>query len=211
MTRSSTSTSTWIWAWTSLPSQTTALGQLASLHPIPPRRRDRQQYPCPHDNPIRTPSTQLYHSSSHKHRKAAATHVTLMLSLRGRRTKGRSGRGGKRHAESSRASGSGGIGKRSRAGGDGVEANVLNDYTAMLTTAFFALSPSGDAKCNGVDPFWCVIGTVDGRSNTIPYLILSTTETRMYRLLYLLYMYERRATRSCQHQSQVSRVDNASN
>ena len=38
--------------------------------------------------------------------------------------------------ESSRASGSGGIGRRSRVGGDGVEVevNVLNDHTVILTT-----------------------------------------------------------------------------
>ena len=38
--------------------------------------------------------------------------------------------------ESSRASGSGGIERRSRAGGDGVEVevNVLNNHTVMFTT-----------------------------------------------------------------------------
>jgi hypothetical protein len=122
------------------PSQITALGPLVSPHPILPPRRDRQQHPRQHDNPKPTPSTRLYHSSSHKHRKAAATRVTLRSSSRGRRTKRRSGRGGRLRAESSRASGSGGIGRRSRAGGDGVEveANVLIDHTVMLTTPFFS-------------------------------------------------------------------------
>jgi hypothetical protein len=139
LTRSSSWT--WTWAWTSPPLQITALGPLVSPHPIPSLRRDRQQYPCPHNKSKPTPSTRLYHSSSHKHRKPAATRVTLRLSSRGRRTKRRSGRGGRLRAESLRASGSGGIGRRSRAGGDGVEveveANVLNDHTVMLTTPFF--------------------------------------------------------------------------
>lgn len=68
--------------------------------------------------------------------------------------KRRSGRGGRLRVESSRASGSGDIGRRSRVGGDEVEveANVLNDHTVMLTTPFFSpdllCAPSRDARCN---------------------------------------------------------------
>ena len=48
----------------------------SGTHPIPSPRRDWPQHPRLHDNPKPTLSTRLYHSSSHKRRRATATCIT---------------------------------------------------------------------------------------------------------------------------------------
>jgi hypothetical protein len=138
------------WTWMSPPLQTTAPRPLIYPHPtplLPPPRA--------HNNPKPNPSIQPYHSSSHRHqqrtRRAAAARAMSRSNLRARRTRRRFGRDGRLRAESSRASGSGGIGRRSRADGGGVEeeAKESKEYNAH----FFL-----DARCNGVYPSFLLAG-----------------------------------------------------
>lgn len=140
----------------SLPLQTMAPRPLISPHPTPsPPPRDQRQHQRTHNNPKPNPSTQPYHSSSHRSqqrtRRAAAARATSRSSSRARRARRRFGRDGRLRAESSRASGSGGIGRRSRAGGDGVEveANESKEYNAHLFL---------DARRNGVYPSFLLAG-----------------------------------------------------
>ena len=117
-----------------LPLQTTCPRRLVSLAP-PPRQR-RPEHPCQRARNRSKRSTPRCRSSSRRVRTQRAP--CAKSSLEGRRTRRGSGSVGSLTVGSSHGSGSGGIGRPSRAGGDAVRAGV----NASNETAFVLLSAS---------------------------------------------------------------------